>query len=47
VKELARNSLEYSFLPGQSLFEGRDYKHMRMERALLEFEDHLPEPGLQ
>jgi adenosine deaminase len=29
LKELARNSLEYSFLPGESLFEGRDYRRVR------------------
>jgi adenosine deaminase len=29
VKELARNSLEYSFLPGESLFERHDYRRPR------------------
>jgi adenosine deaminase len=29
VKELARNSLEYPFLPGESLFERRDYRRSR------------------
>ncbi|MDQ1351205.1 MAG: adenosine deaminase [Acidobacteriota bacterium] len=28
VKELIRNSLEYSFLPGNSLFENRDYNRI-------------------
>ncbi|RYG24411.1 adenosine deaminase [bacterium] len=28
LKELARNSIEYSFLPGRSLFEGRDYRRL-------------------
>jgi adenosine deaminase len=35
LKELARNSLEYSFLPGASLFEQHDYRRPRAEfRAL-------------
>jgi adenosine deaminase len=29
LKGLARNSLEYSFLPGESLFERRDYRRVR------------------
>ena len=29
LKWLARNSLEYSFLPGDSLFERRDYRRLR------------------
>jgi hypothetical protein len=29
LKEFARNSLEYSFLPGESVFEGRDYRRVR------------------
>lgn len=29
VKELARNSIEYSFLPGESLFERHDYHRLR------------------
>jgi adenosine deaminase len=29
LKELARNSLEYSFLPGESLFERHDYRRPR------------------
>lgn len=29
LKWLARNSLEYSFLPGESLFERRDYRRLR------------------
>jgi hypothetical protein len=29
LKELARNSIEYSFLPGESLFERRDYRRPR------------------
>ncbi len=29
VKKLIRNSLEYSFLPGKSLFEERDYTRLR------------------
>jgi hypothetical protein len=29
LKELARNSIEYSFLPGESLFERHDYHHLR------------------
>ncbi len=28
LKEMARNSLEYSFLPGRSLYEGRDYARL-------------------
>lgn len=28
LKEMARNSLEYSFLPGRSLYENRDYKKL-------------------
>ena len=31
VKELARNSIEYSFLPGDSLFIGHDYHRLRPE----------------
>jgi adenosine deaminase len=35
LKELARNSIEYSFLPGESLFEGHDYRRVRSQyRAL-------------
>jgi hypothetical protein len=29
VKELARNSIEYSFLPGESLFEQHNYRRLR------------------
>lgn len=29
LKELARNSIEYSFLPGESLFEENDYRRVR------------------
>jgi adenosine deaminase len=29
VKELARNSLEYSFLPGESLWQDHDYRRAR------------------
>lgn len=31
IKELIRNSLEYSFLPGKSLFENRDYHRIISE----------------
>src|SRR6185312_3711508 len=27
LKEIARNSIEYSFLPGQSLWRDHDYRH--------------------
>ena len=27
LKEMARNSIEYSFLPGESLWHGHDYRH--------------------
>jgi adenosine deaminase len=27
LKEMARNSIEYSFLPGESLWRGHDYRH--------------------
>lgn len=29
LKEMARNSIEYSFLKGPSLFVGRDYRHLQ------------------
>ncbi len=29
LKELARNSVEYSFLPGESLFDSHDYRRVR------------------
>lgn len=28
LKDLARNSIEYAFLPGRSLYEGRDYRRL-------------------
>jgi adenosine deaminase len=31
LKELARNSIEYSFLPGESLFADHDYKKVRSQ----------------
>jgi hypothetical protein len=30
IKDLVRNGIEYSFLPGDSLFENRDYRHLRL-----------------
>jgi hypothetical protein len=29
LKEMARNSIEYSFLPGESLYVGRDYRRLQ------------------
>jgi len=29
LKEMARNSIEYSFLPGESVYEGRNYDHFK------------------
>jgi adenosine deaminase len=31
LKEMARNSIEYSFLGGQGLYEGRDFARLRPE----------------
>jgi adenosine deaminase len=33
LKDLARNSIEYSFLPGESLYEGHSYRKLRPEFA--------------
>jgi adenosine deaminase len=44
VKELARNSLEYSFLPGASLFEGRDYRRPRPPFRRLPERGWVPTP---
>jgi adenosine deaminase len=38
LKELARNSIEYSFLPGESLFERHDYHRLR--RPFRPLRDH-------
>jgi adenosine deaminase len=42
LKELARNSLEYSFLPGESLFERRDY--CRIRKAYRDLRDRNWQP---
>ncbi len=55
VKELARNSMEYSFLPGRSLFRTRDYRAwvpacansspaMAEEIPWMKFRERLPAP---
>jgi hypothetical protein len=43
VKELIRNSLEYSFLPGKSLFQNRDYNRLIPE--FKEVRSHGWKPG--
>ena len=44
VKELVRNGLEDSFLPGQSLFENRDYRRVRPAYRKLEEHGWAPTP---
>jgi hypothetical protein len=44
VKELARNSVEYSFLPGESLFERRDYRRPRTPFRALKARGWSPTP---
>lgn len=45
VKELARNSLAYSFLPGESLFDHRDYRRPRAPFRALKARGWLPTPA--
>jgi adenosine deaminase len=45
LKELARNSLEYSFLPGESLFERHDYHRPR--RPFRRLREHGWSPTLE
>ena len=42
LKELVRNSLEYSFLAGESLFEGRDYRRVRPAYRALKARGWVP-----
>jgi len=44
VKELVRNGIEYSFLAGPSLFEGRDYRRVRPEFRKLRARGWIPTP---
>jgi adenosine deaminase len=44
VKELSRNGIEYSFLSGASLFEGRDYRRLRPEWRALRARRWQPTP---
>jgi len=44
VKELVRNGLEYSFLGGPSLFEGRDYRRVRPPYRKLKARGWVPTP---
>jgi hypothetical protein len=44
LKELARNSLEYSFLPGESLFERHDYRRPRAPFRRLKEHHWSPTP---
>ena len=47
LKELARNSIEYSFLPGESLFEGHDYRRVRSQYQSLRRRGWQPTDGDQ
>ena len=42
IKELVRNSLEYSFLAGDSLFEARDYRRVRAPYRALKARGWVP-----
>ena len=42
LKELVRNSVEYSFLAGESLFEGRDYRRVRPQFRALKARQWVP-----
>ncbi len=42
VKELIRNSIEYSFLAGKSLFKKRDYSRLLPEFELIHSQDWKP-----
>lgn len=44
VKKLIRNSLEYSFLPGKSLFQNRDYNRVIPEFKGVQSQDWKPGP---
>jgi hypothetical protein len=43
VKEIIRNSIEYSFLPGKSLFENRDYNRLLPEFKEVRSQDWQPD----
>ncbi|MCW3100620.1 MAG: adenosine deaminase [Chthonomonadaceae bacterium] len=47
VKELARNSIEYSFLPGDSLFIGHDYHWLRPDFTGVQRPGWKPSPETQ
>ena len=40
LKEMARNSIEYSFLPGDSLWRDHDYRHPQLPCATSLIGDH-------
>ena len=44
VKTLVRNGLEYSFLSGESLFAGRDYRQVRPQYRKLQARGWVPTP---
>jgi adenosine deaminase len=47
VKELARNSIQYSFLPGDSLYIERNYRRLRSEFAGINKPGWKPTPNAQ
>jgi hypothetical protein len=47
LKEMARNSIEYSFLPGESLYVGRDFKRLRPEFKDVRKPGFKPSPETQ
>jgi adenosine deaminase len=47
VKKLARNSIEYSFLPGESLYVNGDYSKLRPEFAGVRSPNWAPTPHTQ
>ncbi|MGV3618376.1 MAG: adenosine deaminase family protein [Fimbriimonas sp.] len=47
LKEMARNSIEYSFLPGESLYVGRDFRRLRPEFRDVRRADFRVPPALR
>jgi adenosine deaminase len=47
LKEMARNSIEYSFLSGPSLFEGRNYNRLRPAFRNARNPNWIPDPTAQ
>jgi adenosine deaminase len=43
LKQISRNCLEFSFIPGSSLFVDHDYQHIRSEFAGLDRSEWLPD----